>query len=241
MKEGSDDWVNRLSEEWAVDQSPTGKTKDIILILGMGGIGDNPVQQHLIRFQADTLFRSYGQPFKNFVGEDTLFTASGIKELAPKGIIITDGPFSVVNRPPVFDDKIFDLGIPILGIHLGFHMWAKHIGADVRPGRLVEGQIKHYAHDLHIFGQTPLLSGCSYPTRVMQRFGDLVRRGEEIYHWASTEISQVAVAQHAHFYGVQFNPEFSYDDGAEKILYNFCFGICKAQTKTTIMPHFHER
>ena len=44
-------------------------------------------------------------------------TAERIRELAPRGIILSGGPASVYDPgAPRFDPAILDLGIPILGI-----------------------------------------------------------------------------------------------------------------------------
>ena len=65
------------------------------------------------------------------VSDPKSVTAEDVRKIAPKGIILSGGPASVHTDPPPFDDRIFDLDIPVLGICLGFQMWAKHLGASV--------------------------------------------------------------------------------------------------------------
>ena len=44
-------------------------------------------------------------------------TAERVKDLNPKGIILSGSPYSVYEpNAPKCDPKIFDLGIPVLGI-----------------------------------------------------------------------------------------------------------------------------
>ena len=54
--------------------------------------------------------------------------ASEIAAMKPKGIILSGGPSSVYSRKaPLPDKKIFELGIPILGICFGLQVMAKFL------------------------------------------------------------------------------------------------------------------
>ena len=55
-----------------------------------------------------------------------------IKDINPKGIILSGGPNSVyAENAPKCDEKIFDLGIPILGICYGMQLMVKELGGSV--------------------------------------------------------------------------------------------------------------
>ena len=57
----------------------------------------------------------------------------------PDGIIFSGGPASVLEAgAPLCDPKIYDLGIPILGICYGQQMTAQLLGGLVKPGRARE-------------------------------------------------------------------------------------------------------
>jgi len=55
-----------------------------------------------------------------------------IKRINPKGIILSGGPNSVYEQnAPKCDEKIFNLGIPILGICYGMQLMVKELGGSV--------------------------------------------------------------------------------------------------------------
>ena len=55
-----------------------------------------------------------------------------IKNINPKGIILSGGPNSVYEQnAPNCDEKIFNLGIPILGICYGMQLMVKELGGSV--------------------------------------------------------------------------------------------------------------
>ena len=61
-------------------------------------------------------------------------TAERVRELKPKGIILSGGPASVYEpNAPKLDPGIFDLGIPILGICYGMHLACQALGGAVTP------------------------------------------------------------------------------------------------------------
>ena len=59
-------------------------------------------------------------------------TAEEIKQMAPKGIIFSGGPNSVYDEGAFkVDPKIFDLGIPVLGICYGMQLMTQELGGKV--------------------------------------------------------------------------------------------------------------
>src|SRR5688572_15799782 len=61
-------------------------------------------------------------------------SAAEIQAWRPRGIILSGGPASVEQAgAPMCDVKLFDLGIPVLGICYGLQLMAKLLGGKVAP------------------------------------------------------------------------------------------------------------
>ncbi len=63
-------------------------------------------------------------------------TAEEVKAMNPKGIILSGGPNSVYDEKAFgIDEKIFDLGIPVLGICYGMQLITYKLGGKVEPAK----------------------------------------------------------------------------------------------------------
>ena len=60
-------------------------------------------------------------------------TAERVREIAPQGLILSGGPMSVyAEGAPKCDPKIFELGIPVLGICYGMQLMCQAMGGKVQ-------------------------------------------------------------------------------------------------------------
>src|SRR5688500_10970247 len=79
-----------------------------------------------------------------------------LKKLNPKGIILSGGPSSVYEpNAPRCDPRLFDLGVPVLGICYGMQLATQILGGDVKPAKAREYGRAH----LNIVKDHPFIHG----------------------------------------------------------------------------------
>ena len=99
-------------------------------------------------------------------------TAERVRELAPKGIILSGGSASVYETGAVTcDPKIFDLGIPVLGICYGMQLACHLLG-----GKVIAGQHREFGR-AHVRVDEPvgLFAGVPEEMIVWMSHGDQVQ------------------------------------------------------------------
>jgi GMP synthase (glutamine-hydrolysing) len=190
------------------------KTQEVFILFSLGSQFDHLIKQALDKLGVFCL-----------VADPARVTAEDIKKVDPIGLILSGGPASVHLEPPPFDETILDLGIPTLGICLGFQLWAQHVGVEVSAADRRE----FGTHLLTIEHESPLLKGIVSPTPVLESHGDRIANDPKIKIVASTENAPAAAGHYQHLWGVQFHPEVTESKEGEKMLANFCFEICGAK------------
>jgi len=197
------------------DEKRVRRTNELFLLFALGSQFD-----HLIKQKLDSLgvFCLVADPSK--------IKAADVKKLAPIGIILSGGPASAYEYPP-FDKKIFDLGIPLLGICLGFQMWAYHVGAKVK----LSGHREFGAHDFTAIGKSLLFDGIPKSSKVLESHGDNIFPNKKIKLLGKTSNAPVSAGNYKHLWGVQFHPEVTETEYGTKIYENFVFKIAKARSK----------
>ncbi|HLJ12127.1 MAG TPA: glutamine-hydrolyzing GMP synthase [Planctomycetaceae bacterium] len=163
-----------------------------------------------------------------------------IRELAPRGLILSGGPASVYEpRAPHPDPRIFDLGIPILGICYGMQVACLALGNEVSPGDNREfGRTT-----CRVLGESDLFRGVSSELCVWMSHGDQVKNLSSQWHaLASTgDCPAAAVRHHSRpIFGLQFHPEVTHTQEGGKLLGNFVRNICGCEA-TWKMSSFIEQ
>ncbi|MFW1677508.1 glutamine-hydrolyzing GMP synthase [Pontibacter sp. JAM-7] len=161
-----------------------------------------------------------------------------IEAYAPKGIILAGGPESVTEGDsPRAPQRVFEMGVPVLGICYGMQTMAEQLGGkvsssdkrefgyaqvrlDSSPSRLLEGIEDHVANHGGLM------------LDVWMSHGDKVTELPEGFTViASTESAPVAAMCHPKkkLYGVQFHPEVTHTKQGGRILERFVLEICGAE------------
>ena len=176
-----------------------------------------------------------------------------INSYAPAGIILSGGPSSVydADAPPA-DERVFSLGLPVLGICYGLHFMAHKLGGVVRAGTKRE-----YGHaQIEIQDGSALFKGLPAAMSVWMSHGDEAERLPAGFRQVGRSANAIAAIEdpQRRFFAVQFHPEVHHTPLGTQVLRNFVFDICKAepnwtpqrfidetvaQVRQTVGPHGH--
>ena len=150
-----------------------------------------------------------------------------IKEKNPKGIIFTGGPASVfADSSPKCDSKIFDLGIPILGICYGMQLMTVTLGGTVEKADKREYGVTN----VNINNNSLLFKSFGTTNNFLMSHTDFVKELPEGFtNIASTPSCPNAGMENKdkNFYGIQFHPEVVHSENGINVIRNFLFEICK--------------
>lgn len=159
--------------------------------------------------------------------------AAQLQQLNLKGIILSGGPNSVYDpRAPICDPKIWQLGVPILGVCYGMQLMVQQLGGGVE--RSLRGE--YGKASLLIDDPTDLLTNVEDDTTMWMSHGDSVIQlpegFETLAHTNNTPCA--AIADHERkFYGVQFHPEVVHSLGGLALIRNFVYHICECEPTWT--------
>ena len=150
-----------------------------------------------------------------------------IKDMNPKGIILTGGPNSCYEADsPTYTKELFELGIPVLGLCYGAQLMMHVLGGEVKRA------------DVREYGKTEVLidkasskvpEGVSASTICWMSHFDYIAQiapGFEIT--AHTADCPVAAAENAEkqLYAIQFHPEVLHTVQGKEMLSNFVRNVC---------------
>ena len=96
-------------------------------------------------------------------------TLDEIRSYSPVGIVLSGGPCSVYDKDaPVADQRVFALGLPVLGICYGLQFMVHSLGGKVRPA-----DKREYGHaKVELQADSQLFSGLPKVLAVWMSHGD---------------------------------------------------------------------
>nr|WP_278550418.1 glutamine-hydrolyzing GMP synthase [Cloacibacillus evryensis] len=149
-----------------------------------------------------------------------------IKEMNPKGIILTGGPNSCYeDGAPSYDKALFEMGIPVLGLCYGAQLMMHVLG-----GTVEKAPVREYGKtDVHVNTNSALFTDVSEDTVCWMSHFDYISKvapGFDIC--AHTADCPVAAAENPSekLYAIQFHPEVLHTKEGTKMLSNFVYNVC---------------
>ena len=149
-----------------------------------------------------------------------------IKEMNPKGIILTGGPNSCYeDGAPSYDKALFEMGIPVLGLCYGAQLMMHVLG-----GTVEKAPVREYGKtDVHVNANSALFTDVSEDTVCWMSHFDYISKvapGFDIC--AHTADCPVAAAENPSekLYAIQFHPEVLHTKEGTKMLSNFVYNVC---------------
>ncbi len=149
-----------------------------------------------------------------------------IREMNPKGIILTGGPSSCYEEgAATCDPALFEMGIPVLGLCYGAQLMSHVLG-----GKVERATNREYGKtELDVDVNARLFEGVStHTTCWMSHFDYISKLAPGFRSIATTENCPVAAMEctEKNLYGIQFHPEVLHTPEGSKMLFNFVRGIC---------------
>jgi GMP synthase (glutamine-hydrolysing) len=160
--------------------------------------------------------------------------ASILKSLRPSGLILSGGPASVYAKgAPQPDKRIFDAGIPILGVCYGMQLFGKWLGGSVAPSARRE----YGRGQLAVAKDSPLFKNLPGKIEIWNSHGDSLKKLPKGFHAVATSDNSPYAAiedSKRKLYGLQFHPEVAHTPRGVEILSNFVLDICGAEPDWTM-------
>jgi GMP synthase (glutamine-hydrolysing) len=157
------------------------------------------------------------------------YSIDQIKEKNPVGIIFTGGPNSVYGEgAPRISEKVFAMGIPVLGICYGDQLMSYTLGGEVKSADKRE----YGKTEIKLDSTCKLFEGIEESNQCWMSHTDFISKVPEGFKIVGTtaECATAAMAnEERRLYGVQFHPEVEHTPFGKNMLKNFLFNICNVK------------
>ena len=161
----------------------------------------------------------------------------------PGAIILSGGPASVTQSDtPRAPQKVFELGVPVLGICYGHQTMMAQLGGRIEPSTKREfGRAT-----IEITGQSPLFDGVwalGAEDDVWMSHGDKVAAIPDSFHVVARSDAapfSIVADEKRKFYGVMFHPEVVHTPRGAALLRNFVQNIAGIRPEWSMKAFRHE-
>ena len=148
-----------------------------------------------------------------------------IKEMNPKGIILTGGPNSCYEADsPTYQKELFELGIPVLGLCYGAQLMMHVLG-----GKVERADVREYGKTEVLIDKTSskIFTGVSEKTICwMSHYISEVAPEFEITAHTADCPTAAAECEARKLYAIQFHPEVLHTEQGKDMLSNFVLNVC---------------
>ncbi len=191
------------------------KNQESILVIDFGG----QYNQTIARRVRELGVYAEVKPYK--------ISANEVKAIAPKGIIFTGGPNSVYGESALkFDEGIFELGIPILGICYGAQLMAHSLGGKVETAPTSE----YGRTEMKVLEKSDLFKDVPETSIVWMSHTDYISKvPNDFVITANTKDCPVACMENKKkkMYAIQAHPEVMHTEYGREILRAFVVDVCE--------------
>ena len=189
--------------------------RELVIVLDFGGQYNQLVARRVRECNVYCEIYSYKTDFEK------------IKEMNPKGIILTGGPNSCyLEDSPTYQKELFELGVPVLGLCYGAQLMQHVLG-----GKVERADVREYGKsnliisktDSKLFKDVPKESICW-----MSHFDYISKIAPGFEITSYTKDCPVASCENEEqkLYAIQFHPEVLHTEYGKNILSNFVMDVC---------------
>lgn len=151
---------------------------------------------------------------------------SKIREMNPKGIILTGGPNSCYEPgAATCSAELFEMGIPVLGLCYGAQIMMQVLG-----GKVEKAPVREYGKiEVSVDNNSVLFQNVSSKTICWMSHNDYISKIAPGFSvCAHTADCPIAAAQNSdkNLYAIQFHPEVLHTVEGAKMLSNFVYQVC---------------
>ncbi|MCS6859585.1 MAG: glutamine-hydrolyzing GMP synthase [Abditibacteriales bacterium] len=193
------------------------KPSELVVVLDFGGQYTQLIARKVRQCKVYCEILRYDTPFEEILARQ------------PKGLIFSGGPSSVYEAgAPACDPRLYDSGIPVLGICYGLQLMAHQLGGKVAPSEKRE----YGKTELHVLDDSDLFRGLNPRLICWMSHGDQVLESPPGFR-VTSETVNCPIASFAHrerkLFGVQFHPEVAHTPWGIEVIRNFLYDQCGCQ------------
>ena len=162
-----------------------------------------------------------------------------IEKRKPTALILSGGPSSVFEEDsPKPDNRVYECGLPILGICYGMQLLVHHLGGNVQPAQHHE----YGKAEIHANEDSQLFHGLPLEMPVWMSHGDHIESLPDGFSLTAGSKSAFAAMEdpERRIFGLQFHPEVIHTPYGAEILSNFIFGVCNCSADWTVTSFVEE-